>query len=126
MHTNLSNIKVNITRKALLEAISNPIYIEHELEHVFMVKTTFSKYTEVDEIFNRLIKIKIPDEEAWIDLCDYQEEQEKDYRSDSVNLSQHQICQQSHYNEIKFSSTTSLKKRTRCPIFLIMATSWLR
>ena len=33
------------------------------------------------------MKIKIPDEEAWSDLYDYQEEQDKDDWSDSVNLS---------------------------------------
>ena len=32
--TNMSNIKGNITGKALLEAINNQIYIEHELKHV--------------------------------------------------------------------------------------------
>lgn len=62
---NLSNIKCNITGKALLEAISNQIYIEHELKHVLVVKPTFSKYTEVDEICKRLIKIKVPYGEAW-------------------------------------------------------------
>ena len=75
---NISNIKGNITRKALLEAISNQIYIEHELKHVFVVKPTFAKYTEADEIYMRLMKIKIPDEEAWSDLCDYQADKYKD------------------------------------------------
>lgn len=36
--TNLSNIKGNITGKALLEAINNQIYIQHEPKHVFLVK----------------------------------------------------------------------------------------
>jgi len=43
-----------------------------------VVKPTFGKYTEADEIYRRLMKIKIPDEEAWSDLYDYQEEQDKD------------------------------------------------
>ena len=71
---NISNIKGNITGKTLLEAIKNQIYIEHELKHVFQVKPTFVKYTEADEIYRRLIKVTVPDQEAWIDLCDYQEE----------------------------------------------------
>lgn len=71
---NLSNIKGSITGKSLLEAINNQIYIEHELKHMFVVKPTFSKYIEADEIHRRLIKINIPDEEMWSDLCDYQEE----------------------------------------------------
>jgi len=74
---NLSNIKGNITRKALMEAISNPICIEHELKHVFTVKPTFAWYMEVDEIYCRLIKVKIPDEEAWSDFYDYREEHDK-------------------------------------------------
>lgn len=68
---NISNNKGNITGKALLEAINNQIYIEHELKHVFVVKPTFEKYTEADEIYKRLMKIKILDEEAWGDMCDY-------------------------------------------------------
>lgn len=75
---NLSNIKGSITGKALLEAINNLIYIEHEMKHVFVVKPTFAKYTKDDEIYSRLIKINIPDEEACSDLCDYQEKQYKD------------------------------------------------
>lgn len=38
---NLSSIKGNITRKALLEAINNPIYIEHELKHVLWSNPLF-------------------------------------------------------------------------------------
>lgn len=71
---NMSNIKGNITRKSLLEAINNQIHIQHHLKHVFLVKSSFSKYTDDDEVYRRLIKIKIPKQEAWSDLCDYQEE----------------------------------------------------
>lgn len=76
--TNLSNIKGSITGKALLEGISNQIYIEHELKHVFLVKPSFTKYTDADEVYRRLNKIKILDGEVWSKLCDYQEEQDKD------------------------------------------------
>jgi len=76
--TNLSNIKGSVKGKALLEAISNLVYIEHELKHVFLVKPTFSKYTEAEEIYRRLTKIKVLDDEVWTELCDYQEEQDKD------------------------------------------------
>lgn len=68
---NLSNIKGIITGKALLEAINNQIYIEHELKHVFLVKPSFAKYTDADEVYIRLTKIRIPDSEAWSELCDY-------------------------------------------------------
>lgn len=61
-----------------MENISNPIYIKHELNHLFTVKSTFSWYAKVDEVYHRLIKVKILDEEAWSDLCDYQEEHDKE------------------------------------------------
>ena len=75
---NISNIKCSITRKALQEAINNQIYIEHELKHVFLVKPSFSKYTDADEVYQRLTKIKIPEGEVWSDLGDYQKEWYKD------------------------------------------------
>lgn len=59
----------------MLEAIKNPIYIEHELKQVFIVKPTFSKYTEADEVCCGLIKFKITNEDQWSDLCNYQKEQ---------------------------------------------------
>jgi len=72
---NLSNIRGTMIGKAMLDAISNPIFIEH----VFTVKPTFVWYKETYEIYCKLIKVKIPDEEEWRKLCDYQEEQDKQY-----------------------------------------------
>jgi len=63
--------KGSITRKSLLEVINNQIYIQHELKLVFLVKPSFSKYTNADKVYQRLIKIKIPEGEEWSDFCDY-------------------------------------------------------
>lgn len=71
--SNFENIKGTLTGKALLGAISNDIYIQYEIKHVFVVKPTFAKYTEVDEIYHRVIKLNIPDEERWEKLCEFQE-----------------------------------------------------
>lgn len=39
---NLSEIRGSVTGKSMLDAINNPIFIEHELKHVFTVKPTFA------------------------------------------------------------------------------------
>ena len=67
---NFSNIKGIITGKALLEAINNPIYIEHELKDVFTVKPTFARYNEANEIYRKLTRMKIPNEEWWTNMTD--------------------------------------------------------
>lgn len=39
-----------------------------------MVKPTFSKYTEVDEIYKKVIKLTIPNEDRWDKLPKFQEQ----------------------------------------------------
>jgi len=46
-----SGIKGNMTRREFLETMANDFYIQNEVKHVFTVKPTFPKYTEVDEIY---------------------------------------------------------------------------
>jgi len=46
-----SGIKGIMTTKAFLEIMSNYFYVQNEVKHIFTMKTTFSKYTEVDEIY---------------------------------------------------------------------------
>lgn len=44
-----------------------------EIKHIFLVKPTFTKYTEMGEIYKRVTKISIPDKkcrEELIDLLD--------------------------------------------------------
>ena len=48
-------------------------FIHHEIKHIFTVKPTFTKYIEVDEIYHKVIKASIPDEEWWDKLYEYQE-----------------------------------------------------
>jgi len=51
--TKSSNIKGSMTGRAFYEATSNISFIEHEIKHIFVVKPTFSRYTEADEIYAR-------------------------------------------------------------------------
>ena len=67
----LSHIKGAMTGRAFYEAISNMSFIQHEIKHIFVVKPTFSRYTEVDEIYRKVTKIAIPDEERWDKLCEF-------------------------------------------------------
>lgn len=58
-----SNAKGVMTGRAFFEVISNDIFIYHEIKHIFVVKPTFARYTEVDEIYRKATKFTIPNEE---------------------------------------------------------------
>jgi myosin heavy subunit len=64
-----SGIQGSITGKAFLEALQSDISIQHEIQYIFIVKPTFSKYTEMDEIYRRLLKVTIPSHLRWEELC---------------------------------------------------------
>jgi len=38
-----------ITRKDFMKAIEFDLFIKHEIKHLFLIRPTFQKYTEVDE-----------------------------------------------------------------------------
>ena len=65
-----SSMKGIPTGKVLYQSFENLFYLEHEVKHLFINKPTFSNYTEVDEIFRRMIKIKLPEAEDWEKLTD--------------------------------------------------------
>jgi len=50
--------------------MANDFYIQNEVKHIFTVKKIFAKYTEVDEIYWRVIKLTVPDGKRWLELCD--------------------------------------------------------
>ena len=58
------------TGKVLFQIFENLFYLQHEVNHIFVNKATFTKYTEEYEIYRRMVKIKLPDEEAWEKWCD--------------------------------------------------------
>jgi len=64
-----SDIKGNMIARAFLETMGNDFFIQNEVKHVLTVKPMFAKYTEVDEIYRRVINLTIPDEKRWEELC---------------------------------------------------------
>ena len=55
---------------SFLEALENDLTMQHEVNHIFVFKPTFSKYTEVDEIYMGVTKLSILNEEIWEKLCE--------------------------------------------------------
>ena len=58
--SNFSGIQGNITGKAFLDALQWDISIQHEIRYIFVTKPTFTKYTEMDEVYRRLLKVNVP------------------------------------------------------------------
>jgi hypothetical protein len=65
----LSGIQGSITGKAFLESFQSDISIQHEIQYIFIIKPTFSKYTEMDEVYRRLLKVSVPSNLRWEELC---------------------------------------------------------
>jgi hypothetical protein len=59
----------SITGKAYLETLQLDLSIQHEIKYIFINKPTFSKYTGMDETYRRLLKVSIPSQKRWEDLC---------------------------------------------------------
>ena len=55
-----SGIQGSITGKAFLDALQFDINIQHVIRYIFIIKPTFSKYTEMDEVYQRLLKVSVP------------------------------------------------------------------
>jgi len=68
--TNSSTMKGIPTRKVLYQTFENLFYLHYEVKYLFINKPTFSKYTKADEIFKRMVKIKLLDAETWEKLND--------------------------------------------------------
>jgi hypothetical protein len=64
-----AGIQGSITGKAFLETLQLDLSIQHEIKYIFITKPTFSKYTEMDETYRRLLKVSIPSQKRWEDLC---------------------------------------------------------
>ena len=65
-----SRLKSLPTGKVLYDGLKNLFYIEHEFMHLFTSKPNFSKYTEADEIYRKMIRMKLPDNQWWKNLND--------------------------------------------------------
>ena len=69
-NSKIAGIQGNIIGKAFLETLQFDLNIQHEIKHIFITKPTFSKYTEVDEIYRKLLKMSIPSKKRWDKLCE--------------------------------------------------------
>lgn len=58
-------IKAFPIRKVLYDTLENIFFLDHEVKYLFVSKPNFSKYTEVDEIYRRMLKVKLPEDEWW-------------------------------------------------------------
>jgi hypothetical protein len=64
-----SGIQGNIIGKAFLDSLQLDTSIQHEIQYIFIIKPTFAKYTEMDEVYRRLLKVVVPSHLRWEELC---------------------------------------------------------
>jgi hypothetical protein len=64
-----AGIQGNITGKSFLENLQLDLSIQHEIKYIFINNPTFAKYTYMDEVYRRLLKVTIPSQKRWDDLC---------------------------------------------------------
>lgn len=67
---NNSSMKGIPARKVFYQTFENLFYLQHEVKHLFINKPTFAKYTKNDEIYGRMVNIKLPNAESWEKLND--------------------------------------------------------
>jgi len=67
---NSSSMKGMPLGNVLYQTFENLFYLQHEVKHLFVNKLTFAKYTEVDEVYRRMVNIKLPDTKTWEKLND--------------------------------------------------------
>jgi len=65
-----SGVKALPIGKVLYDTLENIFFLEHEVNHLFVTKPKFAKYTEADEIYRRMLKVKLPEDEWWEKMTD--------------------------------------------------------
>jgi hypothetical protein len=63
-------IQGSITGKSFQETLQFDLNIQHEIKYIFITKPNFAKYTKMDEIYRKLLKIAIPSKKMWDKLCE--------------------------------------------------------
>jgi len=66
----MAKIKGLVTPVLIVKPLRDSFFILVEIKHIFLVKPTFTKYTEMDEIYRRVTNISIPDNKRWEELTD--------------------------------------------------------
>jgi len=54
-----SEVKALPMGKVLYDKLEKLFFPEHEIKHLFVNKPNFSKYTEADEIYRKMLKMKL-------------------------------------------------------------------
>lgn len=67
---NSSSMKGMPTGKVMYQNFENLFYLQHEVKHLFVNKPTFVKYTESNEVYKRMVSIKLLDTNPWEKLND--------------------------------------------------------
>jgi len=60
-----SSIKALPTRKVFYDTLKNLFSLQHEVKHIFVTKPNLAKYIEADEIYRRMLKVMLPEDEWW-------------------------------------------------------------
>jgi hypothetical protein len=63
-----SGIQGSIMGKAFLDDLQLDISIQHEIRYIFIIKPNFAKYTEMDEVYRRLLKFNVPSNLRWEEI----------------------------------------------------------
>jgi len=69
-HASTSGIKALPIGKVLYYTLENLFFLVHEVKHIFFTRPNFSKYTDTDEIYRRILKLKLPEDEWWEKMID--------------------------------------------------------
>jgi hypothetical protein len=67
-NSKFAGIQGTITGREFMDALQLDISIQHEIKHIFITKPTFSKYTDMDEVYQRLLKVTVPGHIRWEEL----------------------------------------------------------
>lgn len=67
---NASLMKTLPTGRVLYHTFENLFYVQHDVKNLFINKPTFAKYKEGDKTYRKMLKIQLPDVEAWEKLTD--------------------------------------------------------
>ena len=63
--SNFISRRLNMTGKEFLESLSYDLNIQYAIPNLFITRPTFSKYTKVNEVYRKLMKMNIASEQRW-------------------------------------------------------------
>jgi len=52
-------IQDSIMGKVFLETLHHDLRIQHKIKYIFLIKLPLTKYTEMDKVYHRLLKVTI-------------------------------------------------------------------